>query len=217
MTEKQFEEFLKDTVQGYNDPPEVPKDAMWARIQEVRRTSRETSKVPFLMSPWLRWGVGVAAALALGIGIGMNLDRVDRAMDTAASVADAGQTTDVTGRSQVQMLAMLGYLDRAEAFLTMFRADVRSGRTDYQVANPARELLTTTRLLQGSTIARDARVKELLDDLELVLVQIAQLRSDVNGQEADLATQAIDDKSVLLRLRATAESGPVLRGIQGVL
>ena len=60
-------------------------------------------------------------------------------------------------------------------------------------------------------------MKELLDDLELVLVQIAQLRSDVNGQEADLATQAIDDKSVLLRLRATAESGPVLRGIQGVL
>jgi hypothetical protein len=217
MTEKQFEEFLKDAARDYNDPPEVPKDAMWARIQEVRGTRRETSKVVFLMSPWLRWGVGVAAALALGIGIGMNLDRVHRATDAPGTIAKGGQSIDVPDQSEVQMLATLGYLDRAEAFLTMFRADVRSGRTDYQMANPARELLTTTRLLQGSAAARDARMRELLDDLEVVLVQIAQLRSDTNGQEADLATQAIDEKSVLLRLRATAESKPVLRGIQGVL
>jgi hypothetical protein len=217
MTDKQFEEFLKDAVKDYNDPPQTPKDLMWDRIQEVRRTRRDARKVVFLMSPWLRWGVGVAAALAIGIGIGMNLDRINRETDIPSPVSVAGEPLDAPDQSEVQLLAALGYLDRAEAFLTMFRTDVRSGRSDYQMDNPARELLTTTRLLQGSVGARDARLGELLDDLELVLVQIAQLRSEANGRDADLVTRAIDERSVLMRLRAAADSRPALRGIQGVL
>jgi hypothetical protein len=99
----------------------------------------------------------------------------------------------------------------------MFRTDVRAGRTDYQMASPARDLLTTTRLLQGSQAIRDQRLRELLDELELVLVQIAQLRPGLDRMEAELVTQAIDQRSVLLRLRAAADAAPELRGVQGVL
>ncbi len=214
MTEKQFEEFLKEAVKDYNEPPETPRDAMWSRIQEVRRTRREAPRVVFLMSPWLRWGVGVAAALALGIGIGMNLDRMG---DEPTPMATAGQLPEVAAQSDVQMLAAMSHLTQVETFLTMFRSDVRSGRSDYQMANPARDLLTTTRLLQGSAAAQDARMRDLLDDLELVLVQIAQLRSEVGSGEAELVTQAIDERGVLLRLRAAADAGPVRRSVQGVL
>ena len=94
---------------------------------------------------------------------------------------------------------------------------VRAGRTDYQIASPARELLTTTRLLQGSQAIRDQRLRELLDELELVLVQIAQLRPDLDGEDAELVTQAIEQRSVLLRLRAAADAAPEISGVQGVI
>jgi len=219
MTEKQFEEFLRESVEDYNKPTDVPHEAMWARIEESRRASRTAGKVAFLASPWLRWGVGLAATLALGIGIGMNLDRSVTEIQTVA-VVDPGPATSpgsTAGDDGIYHLVALGHLSRAEAFLSMFRTDVRAGRTDYQVANPARELLSTTRLLQGSRTIRDRRLRDLLDELELVLVQIAQLRSDLDGEEAELVTQAIDQRSVLLRLRAAADAAPELRGVQGVL
>jgi hypothetical protein len=217
MTEKQFEEFLKETVADYNRPPEVPQEAMWARIEESRRASRTTGKVVFLASPWLRWGVGLAATLALGIGIGMNLARSVPGDQTVAAIDPDPVTESAAGDGGIYQLVALGHLSRTEAFLSMFRTDVRAGKTDYQVANPARELLSTTRLLQGSQTIRDQRLRELLDELELVLVQIAQLRPDLDGEEAELVTQAIDQRSVLLRLRAAADAAPELRGVQGVL
>lgn len=217
MTEKQFEEFLKEAVEDYNQPPEVPQTAMWAQIEESRRASRAANKVVFLASPWLRWGVGVAAALVLGIGIGMNLDRAATGVETAATVAPEPATGSALGEDGIHRLVALGHLSRTEAFLSMFRTDVRAGRSDYQVDNPARELLTTTRLLQGSQSIRDQRLLELLDELELVLMQIAQLRPDLDGEEAELVTQAIEQHSVLLRLRAAADAAPELRGVQGVL
>ena len=217
MTEKQFEEFVKDAVEDYNQPPEVPQAAMWARIEESRRASRTASKVVFLASPWVRWGVGLAATLALGIGIGMNLDRTVQGTLTVAAVDPEPATESPVGDGDIYQLVALGHLSRTEAFLSMFRTDVRAGRTDYQVANPARELLTATRLLQGSQTIRDQRLLELLDELELVLVQIAQLSPDLDGEEAELVTQAIEQRSVLLRLRAAADAAPELRGVQGVL
>lgn len=218
MTDKQFEEFLREAVRDFNDPPEVPREAMWARIEEARRAQRHVVRPLLLTAPWLRWGVGVAAALALGIGIGLNIGRPGPDTEAAEMAVDERPGLDESpGQDEIYRLVVLGHLSRAEAFLTMFRADVRAGRTDYQVANPARELLTTTRLLQGSQAARDARVQELLDELELLLVQIAQLRTELNGSEAELVTQAMDERSVLLRLRATAEAGPELVGVQGVL
>jgi hypothetical protein len=216
MTEKQFEDFLKEAVEDYNQPAEVPREAMWARIEESRRASRSASKMVFLASPWLRWGVGVAAALVLGIGIGMNLDRSATGSETVVAV-DASPSADPTRGDDIYRMVALGHLSRTEAFLSMFRTDVRAGRSDYQVDNPARELLTTTRLLQGSPSIRDQRLLELLDELELVLMQIAQLRPDLDGEEAELVTQAIEQRSVLLRLRAAADAAPELRGVQGVL
>jgi hypothetical protein len=218
MTEKQFEEFLRNAVRDFNEPPPVPRDAIWSRIEEARQARRQDSRPWFVRTPQLLWGLGVAAALILGIGIGVNLDRPSSAGETTATAAQpqVGSGASVEP-DEIYRLVALGHLSRAEAFLTMFRADVRAGRTDYELANPARELLTTTRLLQGSEAARDARLRDLLDELELVLVQIAQLKTELDGDEAELVTRAMDERSVLLRLRAAADAGPELKDVQGVL
>ncbi len=202
MTEKQFEEFVRRETRDYNRPPEVPRDEMWLAIRDERqrRQNRQGMRVVFA-SPAVRWGLGLAATLVLGIGIGMNLDR--------------------TGLSETEVvayqLAAWQHVGRAEAFLTVFRADARAGRNDYLISNPTRDLLTNTRLLQGSPAYADPRFRDLLDDLELVLMQIVQLEAEADGIEADLVAQGMEETGVLLKLRAAASAEPALTGIQGVL
>ncbi len=217
MTEKQFEEFVRRAARDYNIPPDVPRDDMWMAIELARaeRQSRGALQGVFV-SPWVRWGVGLAATLVLGIGIGMNLDRLTIHPNTGA-VSTVDAAVEPSSRPDAYRIAAMEHLGRTEVFLTMFRADVRAGRTDYELANPARELLTTTRLLQGSPASEDTRLRELLDDLELVLVQIAQLRVEADGVEADLIAEGIEQREVLLKLRAAAPAGPTLRGMQGVI
>lgn len=217
MTEKQFEDFVKRAARDYNIPPDVPREDMWMAIQSAR--AERQSRGPLLgvfVSPWVRWGIGLAATLALGIGIGMNLDQLTTRRHTE-TLSTAEAPAEPSARANAYRIAAMEHLGRTEVFLAMFRADVRAGRTDYELANPARELLTTTRLLQGSPASEDTRLRELLDDLELVLVQIAQLRGDEDGVEVDLIAEGIEQREVLLKLRAAAPADPTLRGMQGVI
>lgn len=218
MTEKQFEEFLRQAAQDYNRPTDVPRDEMWLAISAARRRLRRDRRGVrlVLMSPAVRWGLGLAATLVLGIGIGLKLDRGTAArtgLEQNGSAA-AGSNRAAT---DAYRLAAWQHLGRAEAFLTMFRADVRAGRNDYLVSNPTRELLVDTRLLQGSPAYADPRFRDLLDDLELVLMQIAQLEADADEVEADLVAQGMEQTGVLLKLRAAADAEPALTGMQGVL
>ncbi len=217
MTEKQFEEFVRHAARDYNIPPDVPREDMWLAIESARaeRQGRGALRVVFV-SPWVRWGVGFAATLALGIGIGVNLNRLTIQPD-AGDLSMVGAAVEPSPRPNAYRIAAMEHLGRTEVFLTMFRADVRADRVDYELAKPARELLTTTRLLQGSPASDDTRLKELLDDLELVLVQIARLRGDEDGVEADLITEGMEQREVLLKLRAAVPADPTLRGMQGVI
>src|SRR2546426_3260519 len=56
--------------------------------------------------------------------------------------------------------------------------------------------LTTTRLMLDSPAARDPRLKSLLEDLELVLAQIAQLSSRGEREDVQLINQGLDQRSV---------------------
>jgi len=219
MTEKQFEEFVKREMRDYNRPPEVPLAEMWSEIAAAReiRRSRDRRHVRHIVfaSPALRWGLGLAATLVLGIGIGLNLDRARTGTGPLETGSSRLEGAEVGG--DVYQYAAWEHLGRAETFLTMFRADVRAGRSDYLDANPARDLLTTTRLLQASRAYDDARFRDLLDDLELVLMQIAQLKAGADSLEAGLVEQGMEQNEVLLKLRAAAPAGPALTGIQGAL
>ncbi|PYO84015.1 MAG: hypothetical protein DMD68_07950, partial [Gemmatimonadetes bacterium] len=108
------------------------------------------------------------------------------------------------------------YLARTEALLASFRAEARTGRLDAQFAGQARDLLATTRLMMDSPAARDPRLKSLLEDLEVVLAQIAQVPAGRAGEDVNLITQGIEQRSVLLRLQTAVPAGPGAR-VQGAL
>lgn len=204
--EERFNEWLQETAKMYHPPLPTPREEMWTRIQAKRRRQ---------LRPWLRWTLAAAAVLVLGIGIGRWTAR-ERAPEGGTPVAAVDAATDAGVAYQV---AATQYLSRTEAFLTGFRADLRSGRTNPRFAGQARDLLTTTRLMLDSPAADDRRLRMLLEDLELVLVQISQLQAgrDGGGYDADLITQGMDQRNVLPQLRSAIPAGPVPVRTEGVL
>ena len=105
-------------------------------------------------------------------------------------------------------VAAIQHLTQAEALLTSFRADARSGKEmDAQLSAWAKELLVSTRLMLDSPAGSDPRMRRLLEDLELVLAQIAQLGSQRAGDERNLIDEAVEGRNVLPRLRTTIPAG----------
>jgi len=106
------------------------------------------------------------------------------------------------GASMAYRLAVVEHLAGTEAMLTSFRAAAKRGEVDAQITSWARNLLTTTRLLQASAAQDDPTMKRLLDDLELVLVQIAQYTSagTHHAEELELIEHSIERRGVIGKL-----------------
>ncbi len=209
--EGEFAEWLQHAAKTYHAPQPTPREKMWQRI-EAERARRAARRVVELR-PWLRWTLAAAAVLILGVGIG----RWTARQETGAGGGRPVATNDTAGQDLLYQIAATQYLSRAEAFLTGFRSDLRTGRADARFTGQARDLLTTTRLLLDSPAADDPRLRALLEDLELVLVQISQLAAGRDTHDADLITQGMDQRNVLPNLRSAIPAGPVPVRTEGVL
>jgi hypothetical protein len=97
------------------------------------------------------------------------------------------------------------HLAGSEAMIASFRSGARSGETDVQMAKWSRELLATTRLLESSDAAKDAVMKRLLDDLDLVISQIVQYttKGSIDKEELDMIERTINKRGVMDELRST--------------
>jgi hypothetical protein len=186
-----FDEQLKRLAQDYHRPPETPRNEMWARIAAERARRRERPLVVRLR-PWMTWSAAAAAVLVVGIAIGR------------MTVRGAGEGFPSRDADIAYRVAATPYLTRTEALLTSFRAESRSGRVDTAFAAQAQDLLVTTRLMLNSPAARDPRLASLLQDLEVMLVQIAQLPAGSDRNDVELINQGLDQRGVMLRLRAVS-------------
>ena len=104
-------------------------------------------------------------------------------------------------------IALGQHLGQSEAFLTLFRSSVRSGRMDPVAFATARQLLSTNRLLLDSRAGATAGSRQLLQDLELVLAQIAQLGAAGDSSDVHMVTEDMDRGDVLPRLRTAVPAG----------
>ena len=212
MTPDRFDERLREAAQDYHRPPSVtPREELWQRIVAARAARRRRVLV---LRPALRWGMGIAAVLALGIGIG----RWTAAWwsTSPASLPTTASRGDDQG-SLPYRVAAAQYLTRAEVLLTGFRSEVRAGQPDAQFARQARDLLGTTRLFLDCPAGKDPRLKGLLEDLETVLAQIAQLTPGEDREDVRLIDQGLEQRRVLLRLRVANPAGPGPVRTQGAL
>lgn len=199
MTDDPWEEKLAETARSYNEPGDTPREEIWAGILAARRRRKEPK--PRLI--W--WAAGIAALIALGVGIG----RI-----TAPGVAPA---QPMARANVAMMVAATQHLSQAEVLLTSFRAGRGDRSVEAGFSAPARELLSTTRLLLDSPSMTDQRMRALLEELELVLAQITQLRPDQGPDEADLITNGLNQRGLLPRLRSAIPAGPAIPRAQGEL
>lgn len=215
MTDDKFAEFLRKTARDYNRPPDTPRAEMWARIDAARAKHRGERELERQARPWVRWGLAAAAVLAVGIGIGrLTAPQFGGVVQPVASIADS----DAPAEDELMFeLAAFDYLARTDAFLSLFRSEARSGTADMEVAGWARDLLTTARFMIDSPMSDDPNLKELLEDLELILVQIAQYRSGEGTDELDLIEQGLEERSLLLRIQTALGRGNDVTLRQGAI
>ena len=204
-----FDELLLDATRTYNRPPDerdMPLDDMWRSIEArsfpaYHRVSRYTQ--------WMR----IAAALFIGVGIGRASFMLGRQKNPSSAgtsaitrAPDAQRVVASTDAPSIDP-ATSKYLGQAAALLIALPAEANVGRPDLPFIKRANELLLTTRLLLDSPSASDPRMRNLLEDLELVLVQVVRLekeRAPGRRTELELIQQALDQRDVIPRLRNAA-------------
>ena len=195
MTEERLNELLDDARRTWPMPPEPDYQAMWGKIEQEAFSGVRTHETR--TPSWRVYSIGLAATLVIGIGLGRVSMKEQAAVPTLAAVS-TDTTTHTVGAYDRAASDLLG---RTVVLLTSLPAD-RSVGSGERFSNQATELLTSTRLLLDSPAASDVRFKSLLEDLELVLAQIAMLQTGRTRQEIDLITDALEERDVVPRIRS---------------
>lgn len=195
MMDDKLDHLLHDAARTWREPPGTDYDAMWGRIE--RGTFGRTQRTP----SWRTFGIGIAAALVMGVGVGrfaMPAATTQVAMADSAAVADSASPAQAYDRVATELLG------RTVLLLTALPNEVNRAEASDRFAMQATELLTSTRLLMDSPASDDVRLKALLEDLEMVLAQIAMLQSGRASQEIDFITDALVERDVVPRIRSAA-------------
>ena len=218
MNDDERDAMIRRLAHDSLQPPPAPREEIWRRIEMERKggtTDRRTDGPAVTKLP-VRWArvlvpLALAATLALAFGLGrMTANAPSR------QVAEAPGRQAAEPSMTAHRLVAAEYLGRTEAFLTDFRAVASTGQPDETASREARRLLGTARLLLDSPAAEDVRLRMLLEDLELVLAEIAQLQRE-RREDLDLITDGLDQRGTLGRLRAAVPAGGMPASTQGVL
>ena len=188
-------------------PPAAPRDEMWEAIAARRQGKVVPITEARRTRPLLQWSIGIAAILTLGFALGRLSNNGGTAVPVVATTEDRGPSAALAG-------ATMQHLNRTETFLTGFRMEAGMSQPDTALVSGARELLSTTRLLLDTPDQSDPRMRALLEELETVLVQVAQLRNEPQ-EEAKLLARQLDEQGVLPRLRVSIPANPAHATIIG--
>lgn len=212
------------------DPDGIPREMMWARIQQRRRpapasgvssaddpTSRHVAPLrsTLVRRSWTLRAAGMAALLIGGIGVGRFLlpaagpSKYQLAVAQSAVRADSIAALGLGPEALAAMprsddpahVAMDEHLAKTVALLTTVRNEDPALGPGADVSGWARDLLSTTRLLIDEPQLRDERTQRLLQDLELVLVQIVQAREAAPATQR-APSETMRETNLLPRVRA---------------
>jgi hypothetical protein len=205
ISDEKWNEALRDLARDYNQPPMiVPREAMWSAI--VAGQQRRRPRLLMLSRRFAPLAAAAVIVLAVGIGIGrLTVPPTTVSQPTAVSQANplAPPVPEAYAIATTQQLV------QAQALLTAFNASDRDAKADAHLASWARDLLSNTRLLLDSPAGADPRRKQLLEDLELVLVQIAALSPDAATTDRAAIAQTLNDAQVLPRIKAAIPTNQV--------
>jgi hypothetical protein len=207
MSEKDLERRLVELRDHWRVAGDPPLDQMWERVEaEALAPGRRG-----LGGPWIRHLLHLAAMLVLGFGIGQLTPHVVGGRPGKAVTAPMGPgiaARSVSSQSVPFVGVATDYLERVTALLVTLASQSRDGKSLEYSATQARDLLATTRLLMDTPQRLDPHLQGLLEDLELVLAQIARLPSRPDAPDVYLIDQALNQRDVIPRLRIFLAENP---------
>ena len=222
MTHDPMDDHLHDLLrtarESYRVPPAADLDALWPRI-EAEHFDTPRALAPVVAEAlvldatpirrhrrgWLAPAAGLAATLLIGVGIGrFTATPIVIAPPVVGDLSPALTPTAGNVAEPLQR-ATYEYVARTVALLDSLPR-TRSARLggDARFVADAQQLLSTTRLLLDSPAATDPKLRALLEDLELVLAQVASLRPAPRADELTFIAEAMSERDVVPRLRTVA-------------
>lgn len=192
---------LLEAARAHHEPPMAPMEAMWGRIQAERARQRVRPSA----RPLVRWKrpqvwvpLAIAATLILGIALGRFWAPLGEVVKHQVAISDSADA--VRKEDRFTRYAAEQTLGQVEVLLTQYRSDETAGASTTTTPDEARQLLLATRLLLDAPTLTDPRLRDLLEDLELVLAQIAE--GSQMKEDRAVITDGLDRRDVLPRLRA---------------
>lgn len=185
MNDSSLDQLISAGARDYRVPPPFDAASHWHQLEQRRRRG--------VTRAWWR-PLAFAASLALAFALG-------RATRPAASPPGGPSVAANTGAPVTMAAALLG---ESVILLTSLPEASTEGQ-DQRFAREAGDLLATTRLLLDSPEAQHSpALASLLDDLELVLAQVARLREGESRTERELINDAVQQQDLVPRIRTVA-------------
>jgi hypothetical protein len=186
------------------DAPEGFERMAWARLQPALETAPRG---------WLSWVVlsssrlAFAAAVVLLVGAAFMAGRLVSRPAPQGTIAAKTARTSEQVREGVLLVDLGEHLDRSQRMLVeLASADDSSGSVDMSLEQSRAEQLVAANRLYRQTAAStgDASIASVLDDLELVLVDIAASPKTMTQEELDSVRRRIESKELLFKVRVMA-------------
>lgn len=202
MDDRRLDELLDEATQSYRMPPDTSFDAIWNRVEAEAFASRPAA----VAVSTRRWGVAFALAASLVIGVLAGRWSMRGAAESASvfgpTKGGAAVNAQLIRNNDPYQRTTEEFLSRSAVLLASLPANGKAGARDEQFVAQASQLLTTTRVLLDSPVGTDRRMKELLQDLELVLAQVARMQAPRHRAELTLITEALQERDLVPRIKS---------------
>lgn len=190
LNDEQLDGLLDRARPAFRVSPPPDLDRLWQGIAERRHPS------PRRRTPvWWPWA-GMAAALLLAFTLGRLSTQAPQTRDSLPTLRASAPVSDVATDLLGQTAVLLSALPEGQP------ANAADGG---RFARQAGDLLLTTRLLLDSPDAQQRpALRTLLEDLELVLAQLARLNNGETRAELEIITEAMQQQDLVPRIRHVA-------------
>ncbi len=188
---------IPETAGTGPDAPDGFERAVWARLEPSLPPLRRGFLARFAARPvQLAWAAGVAVLVVAAFVAGRWFPSAEPARAATASAV----------RHRVLRAELGDHLERAQRMLVDLVAADGSGSVDITGERQrAEQLLAGNRLYRDAAASTgDARLADLLDQLERVLVDVAASPPAMPAQDLDAVRRRIESSSLLFKVRVVS-------------